>query len=47
MLRQLELNINKVYRLVNKDLREGKASIRDIELVLIPKLRRDLSTAKG
>ena len=43
----MEPDINKVYYLVNKDLREGKASIRDAELVLIPKLERDLSMAKG
>lgn len=47
VLRQLEPDINKVHRLVNKDLREGKASMRDAELVLIPKLGRDSSTAKG
>ena len=43
----MELDINKVYYLVNKDLKEGKAFIRDVELVLIYKLGRDLSMIKG
>jgi hypothetical protein len=33
--------------LVNKDLREGKATLKEAELVLVPKQGRDTSTVKG
>ena len=37
LLRELEPNIYKVTHLINKDLREGKATLKEVKLVLIPK----------
>jgi len=37
LLRELELDIYKVTYLINKDLREGKATLKEVKLVLIPK----------
>ena len=37
LLRELELDIYKVTHFVNKDLREGKVTLKEAKLVLIPK----------
>jgi len=47
VLEMLEPDWGKVTRLVNKDLRAGRASMKEAELVLIPKQGKDASTVKG
>jgi hypothetical protein len=47
LLRELKPDIYKVTYLVNKDLREGKATLKEAKLVLIPKQGRDTSMVKG
>lgn len=39
--------MHRLSQLVNKDLRDGKAALKEEELILIPKQGRDLSIAKG
>jgi len=47
LFRELEPDIYKVTHLINKDLREGKATLKEAKLVLIPKQNRDISMVKG
>ena len=37
LLRELELDIYKMTYFINKDLREKKATLKEVELVFIPK----------
>ena len=37
LFKELDLNIYRVAYLINKDLREGRAFLKEAELVLVPK----------
>jgi hypothetical protein len=47
LFKELDPDMRRVAYLVNKDLGEGRASLKEAELVLVPKQGRDTSTAKG
>ena len=47
LLRDIEVNIDRLIELVNQNLDEGVATIKKVDMLLIPKYRRDLSTTKG
>ena len=47
LLRDMEVNIDRLTELVNQDLDEGVATIKEVNVLLILKYRRDLSMTKG
>jgi len=47
LLRDIEVNIDRLTELVNQDLNKGVATIKEADVLLILKYRRDPSTTKG
>jgi len=46
LLRDIEVNIDRLIELVNQDLDKGVVTIKEVDMLLIPKYRRDPSTTK-
>jgi predicted oxidoreductase len=47
LLRDMEVNMDRLTELVNQDLDKGVATIKEADVLLILKYRRDPSTTKG
>jgi len=47
LLRDIEVDIDRLTELVNQDLDKGVATIKEVDMLLILKHKRDLSTTKG
>ena len=47
LLRDIEVDIDRLTELVNQDLDKGVATIKEVNVLLILKYRKDLSTTKG
>jgi len=47
LLRNIDINIDKLTALINQDLDNRVATIKEAKVLLIPKYSRDLSTVKG